>query len=344
MAPSRAAKPAGVYEAEVIPGIEPFALDELRREYASQISRLALHRAGFFRFEFSGRPPELNALRSVIAVYQVHAFTVPRPKAFLGHQHFTRLVNHLTDTIRDFPRAPKTLGIGAAGSESSVLRRLRRELALALNLEETRDKGELYIRLAPDRRKKQWEALARTTLKPLATRDYRLRDAPGSLNASVAYAMTRVKPLRGRSTVVNLCSGSSTILIEHALQGSQDRHIAIDNCAAFIAAARRNVAASGLGRSIHHLYADAANCPLPPQMADIVYADLPFGRLVGSHAENRLLYPAILREAARLARPDAGFVVLTHEINLLRASVRESPWEIVSETRINLRGLRPRSG
>jgi 23S rRNA G2445 N2-methylase RlmL len=81
---------------------------------------------------------------------------------------------------------------------------------------------------------------------------------------------------------------------------------------------------------------------LPPQAADWLYADLPFGNLVGSHVENRLLYPAILQEAARLARPNAAFVVLTHEINLMRASLKESPWNAVSETRINLRGLHPR--
>ncbi|MCY3833165.1 MAG: RNA methyltransferase [Chloroflexi bacterium] len=342
MTPAKAARESSNYEAEVIPGIEPFALDELRAKCARQTIRPTRARPGFVRFAFSGPPTELNALRSVIAIYRVHTFDIPRPKALLGHQHFARLVTALADIMRLFPRAPQTLGIGAAGSESSVLRRLRRELAQALKLEESKDKGELFIRLAPDSHKTCWEVLARTTLMPLAKRAYRVDDVPGSLNATVAYALTQVKPLRGRSTVVNLCSGASTILIEHALQRPQDRLIAIDNSAAVIAAARRNGAASGTGLSISQLRADATNTPLPPHMADQLYADLPFGNLVGSHAENKLLYPDILREAARLARPAAGFIVLTHEIKLMRESLPASPWVLINETKINLRGLHPR--
>lgn len=342
MTPANAARAPSSYEAEVIPGIEPTAMDELREKFARQTIRPTRARAGFLRFAFNGSPTELNALRSVIAIYRVHSFIIPRPRALLGHQHFARLVKLLTDTIRDFPRAPKTLGIGAAGSDSSVLRRLRQELARALDLEESSDKGELFIRLAPDSRKTCWEALARTTLAPLATREYRARDLPGSLNATVAYAMTQIMPARGRSTVVNLCSGASTILIEHALKYPLDRLIAIDNNAVVMAAARRNAAACGLGRGICHLRADATNTPLPSHMADKLYADLPFGNLVGSHAENEILYPAVLREAARLARPDASFIVLTHEIKLMRQSLQASPWELIDETRINLRGLHPR--
>ncbi|MDE2946308.1 MAG: RNA methyltransferase [Chloroflexota bacterium] len=329
------------YEAEIIPGLEPFAIDEIRGRFPSQVRRLNHSRAGFLRFSYGGQPARLHSLRSVIALYRIHSFEIPRPKALLGHQHFTRLLKILAGAAQLFPRRPRTLGIGAAGSRSSVMSRLHEELAAALRLESTSDKGDLFLRILPNRDKQCWEALARTTLQPLSKRDYRLKDMPGSLNATVAYAMTQVKPLGEKAAVVNLCSGSSTILIEHALQRSHDRLLAIDKDPAMIMAGRRNSAASAISPGIDHLRADAAKTPLPPALADRIYADLPFGNLVGSHDENRLLYPAVLQEAARLARPQSAFVVLTHEIALMRKSLRQSPWRAISETRINLRGLRP---
>ncbi len=329
------------YEAEVIPGLEPFAMDEIRGRLQSQVLGLQHSRAGFLRFRCGGEPARLHSLRSVIALYRIHKFDIPRPKALLGHQHFSRLLKIMAENAQLFPRRPRTMGIGAAGSRSSVMSRLHEELAAALRLECTSDKGELYLRILPNRDKRCWEVLARTTLQPLSKRDYRLKDMPGSLNATVAYAMTQVNPTGDNAAVINLCSGSSTILIEHALQRPGGRLLAIDKHPAMIIAGRRNSAASGASPGIHHLRADATRTPLPPATADRLYADLPFGNLVGSHDDNRLLYPAVLQEAARLARPGAAFVVLTHEIALMRDSLRGSPWEAVSESRVNLRGLHP---
>ena len=47
----------------------------------------------------------------------------------------------------------------------------------------------------------------------------------------------------------------------------------------------------------------AYKAPLASRSADRLYADMPFGHHIGSHENNERLYPAILREAARLARP-----------------------------------------
>jgi len=142
--------------------------------------------------------------------------------------------------------------------------------------------------------------------------------------------------------VLNLCSGSATILIEHGLARPADLLIALDNGPTMLAAGRRNAAAAGLRRRLLQLLADARHSPLPAACADRIYADLPFGHHIGSHEDNLALYPALLRAAARLARPAAAFILLTHEVQLLRRCLRTSPWAAHSEKRINLRGLHPR--
>ena len=340
------AKPANTapeFEAEIIPGLEAYASDELRSRFGATLAQIRKARAGFLRFRFSSGPYEFQELRSVVAIYQIHHFAIPRPKALLGHQHFARLNTILYEASRSFLHPPRTLGIGAAGSESSVMRRLRHELTGSLRLDSAADgKGELFIRIMPDRRASGWEVMVRTTPRPLSARDYRLENMPGSLNATVAYVMTQVGPLPRRSTTVNLCSGASTIAIEHSLAHPDALLLAVDCSDSALETGRRNSQASGAARRIHHLRADGTSAPLASHQADRLYADMPFGHLIGSHEENERLYPAILREAARLARPDAAFVVLTHEIRLMRRSLDSSLWRADRETRINLRGLYPR--
>ena len=332
-----------LYEAEVIPGLESFAIEDLRVQFGPRIAQVNRHRAGFIRFRFRGRAPMLRALRSVIAVYRVDHFPLPRPKAFLGHQHFSRLTQTIREVAQSFSQPPQTLGVGAAGSHSSVMRRLLHELARALQLAPARDgKGELFLRLLPNREAAGWEALLRISPQPLSAREYRLFNMPGSLNATVAYAMTRIEALAERATVVNLCSGASTILIEHGQTQRRHRLLAIDRSETALEAGRRNAKAAGLDRRVLRIQADAARTPLPARVADRIYADLPFGHHVGSHESNLRLYPALLQEADRLARSDAAFVVLTHEVKLLRRCLKQSPWAAASETRINLRGLHPR--
>lgn len=343
MTKSRRAPAPHRFEAEVIPGLESFAFDELRRVLQPKVDQIIKLRAGFIRFRYSGAAQTLLSLRSVIAIYQAHQFPIPRPKAFLGHQHKTRLTRILAAASRSFASPAQTLGIGAAGVNSSVMRRLRHELAAALQLAPALDgKGELFIRMLPAREKTGWEVLVRISPKPNSARDYRVVNMPGSLNATAAYAMTAAGGLGENALIVNLCSGTSTILIEHGLTHARHQLLAIDANTAALDGGRQNTRASGLETRIQHIRADARQTPLPAQMADRVYADLPFGHYIGSHKENMQLYPAILDEAARLARPDAAFIVLTHEVKLLRQCLRQSPWQAASETRTNLRGLHPR--
>lgn len=336
------AQPA-IYEAEVVPGIEDLAIQELREKCGRRLHDITTLRPGFIRFALAPVPAALLSLRSIIALYRVYIFAIPRPKALLGHQHFSRLLKILQAEAASFQRKPQTFGIGAAGANTSVMRRLRQELAQALALVPAADgKGELFMRLLRQADGAGWEVLLRAGAAPLSKRAYRLRDMPGALNSTVAYAMTRCAAPPETGTVVNLCSGSATILIEHGCANATGALLAVERDPAMLAAGDINVEAAGLSARIWPLQADATAVPLPAGAAHRLYADLPFGNLIGTHESNRQLYPRLLKEAARIAQPDAPFIVLTQEIKLLRACLAESPWHVISERRLNLRGMRPR--
>ena len=327
------------YEAEVAPGIERIAMSELREKTGGRLSDLRKTRAGFLRFGLA-HTADFSQLRSVIAIYHIHHFDIPRPRALLGHERFTRLCQILRSTGSAFDTPADSFGIGAAGSQTAVMRRLRDELSHALDLPHADDgKGQLYMRLAPGE-SGGWNALVRMTPAPMSKRSWRVDDVPGALNATVAFAMTTLAQLPRHATVVNLCGGSSTILIEHALSHPQHRLFSIDHDADTLKAGKRNAAAANA--NINHLLADARATPLTQGCADLLHADLPFGNLVGSHEDNQRLYPALLREAARLALDDALFIVITQEIRLLRRCLRATAWRVMDEIPITLSGLHPR--
>ena len=154
--------------------------------------------------------------------------------------------------------------------------------------------------------------------------------------------MTRLGTLPDQARVLNLCSGSSTILIEHARIRAADECFAFDHESHMLNIGRQHARAAGVDTSLHHMQADARQVPLPAHSVDRLYADLPFGHHIGSHQDNLRLYPAILQEAQRLAHRRTDFVILTHEVKLLRRCVSSSSWRIASESTINLRGLHPR--
>jgi 23S rRNA G2445 N2-methylase RlmL len=83
--------------------------------------------------------------------------------------------------------------------------------------------------------------------------------------------------------------------------------------------------------------------PFADGCCDALCADLPFGHLVGSHEENVVLYPAMLREAARVARRGASLVVITHEVRLMTAVLAKiEEWRVETVLRVTLGGLHPR--
>ncbi len=331
------------YEAEIIPGLESFAIGELRQLQPDAPSEIRQTRAGFVRFRLAADESVDQSLRSVIAVYRIHNFAVPRPKSLLGHEHFMRLLGILRAAARSFTSSPQTMGIAAAGSQTAVMHRLRQATSRALGLQLAADgKGELFLRLARPAAGAGWEVLVRTSASPISKRDYRAFDVPGALNATVAYAMTQIARRAERQIVLNLCSGTSTILIEHAGTKPNDTLIAVDNCRDMIRIGRQNARRAQRSHRINQLLADAVSAPLAAGSADIIYADLPFGHHLGSHADNVALYPALLREAGRLAKADAIFVLLSHEIRLMARAISASSWRVCSETTINLSGLHPR--
>jgi tRNA (guanine6-N2)-methyltransferase len=274
---------------------------------------------GAIRFVFTGDLRALLLLQTVLVVYLVHHFPVPRPKALLGDEHFRVLLAQIAAVRALLPtRAYATFYLSAAGSDSTVMERLSDEIAQNTGLSRASHEGDLQIALRrPVDDGEGWECLVRLSPRPLATRAWRVCNFHGALNATVANAMVRLTQPRARDVFLNIACGSGTLLVERLAAG---------------AAAKIEL----------HAW-DARALPLPDHSVDTLCADLPFGNLVGSHRDNVSLYPAILAESSRVARPGARLVVISHEVHLMEELVSQSgTWQAEQTIRVTLGGLNPR--
>lgn len=323
------------FELEHLPGLAEFARLELIglgvRE-AREASPEAL------RFSFAGDARALLALRRAVAVYRLLEFKVPRPKALLGDEHLRRLAGAVA-AVRALqpPGAFSSFRFAAAGAGSSAFRRLAAALERATGLPE-QSEGDLVLRVVPGGG--GWEVLLRLSPRPLSARDWRSCNLPGGLNATLAAVMN---DLAGDGPYLNAMCGSGTLLVERALAGERAELAGFDLSERALECACENLEAAGVAGRVAVTRADARALPYANARFGAITCDLPWGDAVGSHAANAELYPAFLREMARVGRPDARLALLTHDVRLFRQVLADqAQWRVTAEHRVYHGGHYPR--
>lgn len=314
---------ATAFEAEVLPGLESFA----RAEIVSAGATVERVDSGTIAFTADRWEP-LYALRRTVAVYRRITFDVPRPKSLLGDEHFRRLVTEVEEIRRRSKDPFDGFRIGAAGSDSPVFLRLIGALEQATGLRHRPESGELLVRVKPAPDEAAWDVLPRLTPRPLSTREWRVCNMPGGLNATLAAAMHDFAVLgadlgKVHARYLNAMCGSGTLLVEWRLAGATGYTVGCDLAVEAVTCAHENIAAAGLARDVEVLHADAVHFVAPDGSFDLITADVPWGDAIGTHQANATLYPAFLDEAARLLAPEGVLVVLTHEVQLFECLLKD---------------------
>ena len=206
----RAPKPQVVHQcdADVAEGLEKLAVEELRSRFGQSIRLQGPSpiQRGKIRFRYTGHLKALLGLQTVMTVFLSQHYDIPRPRALLGDEHLRALLKQISAVRAIMPKeAYKLLYLSAAGSDSSVMNRLKEELATQCGLMVGDGEGDLLIRLRrPPQNKEGWEVLVRLTPRPLATRAWRVCNMQGALNATVAHAMARFTRPTQNDTFLNL--------------------------------------------------------------------------------------------------------------------------------------------
>jgi SAM-dependent methyltransferase len=208
--------------------------------------------------------------------------------------------------------------------------------ALASELGWIEDPGDWAVNFvaSPD----GWEA----EIGPLhwSRRFGRLERLPWSTNPVVGEILARLAKIRSGQRVVDPFCGTGTLLIAAARSAVGLTVFGTDHDPLAIALARVNLDRCGVPASL--ALASAEQLQHGDQSIDRVLSNLPFGKLVGSNTGNTRLYPAALREIARVLRPSGRAVLLTDDKRLFRASVAAVPGlKIVRERRLSYGGVTP---
>jgi len=286
------------------------------------------------------RTDALTGLRLATAVYRRLDFDVPRPRALLGDQHFRRLTSAMREVAAG--EAFRGFRFAAAGAGSPVFQRLARSLQNATGIPFDAKGGELLLRVRPVPGGRGWEVLLRLTPRPLSARPWRVCNRAGGLNATLAASMVRLAGVRAGDRYLNLMCGSGTLLAERHLAGPAAELVGVDVDEGALACARANLDAAGAAGAFRLLHGDVRSVPPDEGAYDVVVADLPWGDAVGSHQENRALYPALLAAADRSATAEARVVLLTHELRLFgRVLAEQDRWRLELERRVEHGGHFP---
>jgi tRNA (guanine6-N2)-methyltransferase len=323
-------------EVEFLPGLERFVQKELESFGCFNITQ---RNNETFRCEYSGDVTKLFTLRRAIAVYVVHTFAIPRPKALLGDEHLRRLLKAIEDVKALNQKVRfKSFRISAAGQDSSVFQKLIETLQQRLGLP-FNEEGDLLLIIRPTAKgalTQGWEVAVRLTPRPLSARPWRVCNIAGGLNATLAAVMNALAAIGPTERYLNAMCGSGTLLIE---AGKTARALGIDISPNALACASQNLAAANIQAEL--LEADITQ--LTQNLSfEVITADLPWGDAVGTHEGNATLYPAFLDQIAGVATPNARLVLLTHDIKLFESCVAASPWQVIEQYRVYHGGHYPR--
>lgn len=337
--------PDRLCELEVLPGLADLAAQELADRFGNRVRVEVSERHDTVPFTLAGSLRELLDLRIAGAAYEVLRFDAPRPKALLGHQHLTRIL-HGIDRVRGMhpSGAFHSFRFSAAGRDSAVFQRLSEEIAGYTHLSHEDENADLLMRVRPGRSEGSWELLLRLSPRPLTTRSWRVCDWPGAINAGIAAGMTYLLKPGPHQRFLNLMAGSGTLLIERLAWGPAALAAGCDIDPETLACARLNIEAAGLTGQVDLREMDCTAMDFPAASFDALAADLPWGNLVGSVEENEALYPALLREAGRVARPGAKMAVVSGALTQLEKAVGQvrELWTVRESRRVLQGGLTPR--
>ena len=327
------------YELEVLEGLEEFALAEARRAFGSQDTSCQVAAPGRVSLWTSVKLRSLTRLKTVVAVYLVERFQVPRPRALLGHQNMARVLTAVRRVLEANRETPfESFRLSAAGRGSTVMARIKDEICKEVGLEETDGPADLQITVRrSDDDEHPWHVLIRTTAKPLAARDWRVCDYQGALNATIANMMVNLPGTAGGDRFLNLCCGSGTLMVERLHSGSVRHVIGLDTSAEALQCAEANLRES---RTLSHsslLAGDARSVPLPDVSIDAVVADLPFGMLVGDKTDLQDLYARALEESGRVVRPGGNLVMVTTRRRALESAIESARPRLQLKRRIQVK-------
>eukprot|EP00117_Sycon_ciliatum_P038475 scpid20302/ scgid5409/ THUMP domain-containing protein 3 len=172
---------------------------------------------------------------------------------------------------------------------------------------------------------------------------------PTTLRSTICNGLLRLANIQPGEVVCDPMCGSGSIPIEGAVAFPKGVYLGGDNHEVGCGYSANNITALSEKRMLADKGAlpidtylwDVGQLPLRTGSVDAFVSDLPFGKRIGSAANNKVLYPRLLLEMARVCRCTTGRAVLMSlDKRTLLRSVSASPfWKTRYSRTLNVGGL-----
>ena len=324
------------YLGQTQPGFEAIAADEIERRIdgaAVRGRRYLPAKNGMVLFDYAGDARELLALRTIEDLFAVVATLPELPPTREALRMLEQAAGRAT-TIEPVLGLARQIQPGRGGRGKLRFRVVSRQAGQAayrrVDAQRAVERG-IALRqnhrwqLAEDGGLELWltllssgprgagtsEALLALRLSDerMRHRDYKIEHLPASLRPSAAAALAWLTRPQDDDVFLDPMCGAGTILIERAHMGRYRQLLGGDERREAVSVALGNIGPRYKPIEVREW--DARALPLDAGSVSAAAVNLPFGRQVGSPEANRALYPAFLREAARVLRPGARLVALT---------------------------------
>jgi 23S rRNA G2445 N2-methylase RlmL len=326
------------YIAQTQPGFEAIAAQEIEARLegvAVRGTRIVGDKNGLVLFDFAGDVRGLFALRTVEDIFALIFSEQDIPYTREALRRLEALAARAA-TIEAGLNLAKIIQPGRGGRGKTNFRVVaRQEVQAAYRRVDAQRAIERGIASRGDR---QWrfneegdiefwltllpgEALLALRLSDerMRHREYKLEHLPASLRPSAAASLAWLSEPRDDDVFLDPMCGAGTVLIERAQMGRYRQLLGGDIREEALAVARANVGPRY--KPIELRQWDARRLPLDAGSVSAVAVNLPFGKQIGTPEHNRTLYPAFLREMARVMRPEATLVALTSDARTFMASL-----------------------
>ena len=335
--------------AQTQPGFEAIAADEIAQTLEGAImrgTRTVADKNGMLLFDYSGDVGDLMELRTIEDLFVIVATLPDLPPTRDALRTLEQIANRAT-TIEPALTLARQIQPGSGGRGKLRFRVISRQVGTTAyrRVDAQRaiergvvTRGDHRWQLAEDKATELWltllpnPAAGRNLSEALLTlrlsdermrhREYKLEHMPASLRPTAAAALAWLTQPAADDVFLDPMCGAGTILIERANMGRYAQLLGGDRREEALAVALGNVGPRY--KPIELRQWDARNLPLDAGSVSAVAVNLPFGKQIGTIEENRALYPAFLREIARVLRPGGRLIALTADERSLVESVRRT--------------------
>ena len=329
------------YLAHTQPGFEVIAADEIGRRLEDvriRDTRVVADKNGMVLFDSDGDVRDLMALRTVEDLFVVVATLGDLPSSREALRRLETAAVRAT-TVEAGVNLVRQVQPGRGGRGKLRFRVVARQVGqTAFRRVDAQRAVERGIAARADR---QWrleeegalefwltlfphEALLALRLSDerMRQRDYKIENLPASLRPSAAAALVWLTHPQPDDVFLDPMCGAGTCLIERAQAGRYKLLLGGDVREEAVAVALRNIGPRYKPIEVRRW--DARRLPLDTSSVSACAVNLPFGKQIGTHEENRTLYPAFLDEMARVLKGGARLVALTGDTRTFGAALQHT--------------------